>query len=301
MYFQVCILIARAIKRMHAAGLAHSDLSYRNVLIDPAGGHANIIDIDGLVVPGKFPPDVLGSPDFVAPEVLESAGLPWWDKTRKVPCRETDLHALGILIYMLLLCRHPLRGRIMHDRTNSLLDESLAMGKEALFIENDSNKSNAYDIQWVQENYPAEQLPFLFPWMDLSQLPYTVLGSHLSGLVKRALKEGLHDPSRRPCADEWETGLVRTLDWLLPCQNAACNAKWFVYAPGKEPICPFCQTKFTGAFPIIRYFCKRGGREFYPENEMAVIFNGFRLYSWLVNRFISIPASSFKCNTSAVS
>jgi tRNA A-37 threonylcarbamoyl transferase component Bud32 len=28
-------LIARAVRRMHAAGLAHSDLSYKNILIDP--------------------------------------------------------------------------------------------------------------------------------------------------------------------------------------------------------------------------------------------------------------------------
>ena len=34
-YFQVCVKIARAVKRLHAAGLAHSDLSYKNVLVDP--------------------------------------------------------------------------------------------------------------------------------------------------------------------------------------------------------------------------------------------------------------------------
>ena len=36
-YFRISILISRAVKRMHAAGLAHSDLSYKNVLVDPAG------------------------------------------------------------------------------------------------------------------------------------------------------------------------------------------------------------------------------------------------------------------------
>ena len=34
-YFQICVKIARGVKRLHAAGLAHSDLSYKNVLIDP--------------------------------------------------------------------------------------------------------------------------------------------------------------------------------------------------------------------------------------------------------------------------
>jgi serine/threonine protein kinase len=63
------------LRRLHAAGLAHSDLSYKNVLVDPAGGNACIIDIDGLVVPGKFPPDVVGTPDFIAPEVIASQHL----------------------------------------------------------------------------------------------------------------------------------------------------------------------------------------------------------------------------------
>ncbi|WP_318528743.1 lipopolysaccharide kinase InaA family protein, partial [Klebsiella pneumoniae] len=57
-YLKVCILLTRAVRRMHAAGLCHSDLSYKNVLIDPELGHACIIDVDGLVVPGKYPPDV---------------------------------------------------------------------------------------------------------------------------------------------------------------------------------------------------------------------------------------------------
>jgi hypothetical protein len=34
-YFQVCVNLTRGVKKMHAMGLAHSDLSYNNVLIDP--------------------------------------------------------------------------------------------------------------------------------------------------------------------------------------------------------------------------------------------------------------------------
>ncbi|MDQ9815927.1 lipopolysaccharide kinase InaA family protein, partial [Acinetobacter pittii] len=71
----MCLKIARAVRRMHAAGLAHSDLSYKNVLVDPSTGSACVIDCDGLVVPGKYPPDVVGTPDFIAPEVLETKSL----------------------------------------------------------------------------------------------------------------------------------------------------------------------------------------------------------------------------------
>lgn len=34
-----------------------------------------IIDVDGMVVPGKFPPDVVGTPDFIAPEVMATSHL----------------------------------------------------------------------------------------------------------------------------------------------------------------------------------------------------------------------------------
>ena len=43
---------------------------------DPELGHACIIDVDGLVVPGKYPPDVVGTPDFIAPEVVKTSHLP---------------------------------------------------------------------------------------------------------------------------------------------------------------------------------------------------------------------------------
>ncbi len=82
-YFQICVKIASGVKRLHAAGLAHSDLSYKNVLIDPVSRSASIIDIDGLVVPGLYPPDVIGTADFIAPEVLSTKHLNIRDPNRK--------------------------------------------------------------------------------------------------------------------------------------------------------------------------------------------------------------------------
>ena len=43
-YLRISLKLARAVRRMHAAGLAHSDLSYKNVLIDPHGANACLID-----------------------------------------------------------------------------------------------------------------------------------------------------------------------------------------------------------------------------------------------------------------
>ena len=125
-HLKVCLLLARAVRRMHMAGLAHSDLSYKNVLVDPSQGLACVIDLDGLVVPGSYPPDVVGTPDFIAPEAIGTSHLAKEDPNRKLPRRETDLHALAVLIDMYLLYRHPLRGAKVHDLDDEQRDERQA-------------------------------------------------------------------------------------------------------------------------------------------------------------------------------
>ena len=72
-YLQLCLKLARALRRLHAAGLAHSDLSYKNVLLAPTSGRVCIIDVDGLVVPARFPPEVVGTPDLPSKYFLSNS------------------------------------------------------------------------------------------------------------------------------------------------------------------------------------------------------------------------------------
>ena len=213
----MCIKIARAVRRLHAAGLAHSDLSYNNVLVDPATGSACIIDCDGLVVPGKYPPDVVGTPDFIAPEVIETQKLRIDDPGRFLPSIYTDRHALAVLIYMYLLNRHPLRGGKVWD-TDSAKDEELTMGSKALFIENPIDSSNRVKVDQLGK---AE-----LPQGDPSKLPYSICGPYLKDLFNKAFIDGLHNPSLRPTAQQWEDALVKTADLVQPCQNPNCENHW---------------------------------------------------------------------------
>ena len=50
-------------------------LSNNNVLISPKDGNCIIIDIDSLVVPNMFPPEVIGTRGYIAPEVLATLSL----------------------------------------------------------------------------------------------------------------------------------------------------------------------------------------------------------------------------------
>lgn len=277
-YFQVCIRISRAVRRLHAAGLAHSDLSYKNVLIDPTTGNASIIDIDGLVVPGKYPPDVIGTPDFIAPEVISTMHLNITDKGRKLPSRDTDKHALAVMIYMYLLYRHPLRGGKVND-LDSAKDEELSMGQKAIFVEHPTDKSNRVK--------PSQLHPSALPQGDTTKTPYTVLGPYLKTLMDKAFIDGLHNPSLRPTADEWEQALLKTVDLMQPCQNSKCWHKWFVFDNTTSPKCPFCGTNYNGKLPVLNLYSSRRAGVFTPDNYRLMVYNNQYLYQWHVNRNIS--------------
>lgn len=275
-YLRICLLISRAVRRLHAAGLAHSDLSYKNVLVDPEGGHACIVDIDGLVVPGKFPPDVAGTPDFFAPEVVKTAHLDKSDPERKLPSIHTDRHALAVLIYMYLFLRHPLRGDKVHDVEDPQRDEDLSMGINALFVEHPQDKSNRVDSAQVKE--------VELPWKDTEKLPYKAAGPYLSALFERAFIAGLHEPNLRPTADEWESALVKTVDLIQPCLNPNCQQKWYVFDNSTAPKCPFCDTPFQGQLPILNLYSNLHGGSFKPDNHRLMVYSGQSLFKWHIDR-----------------
>lgn len=276
-YFQINIKIARGVKRLHAAGLAHSDLSYKNVLIDPVSRAATIIDIDGLVVPGLFAPDVIGTADFIAPEVLATKHLNIRDPDRKHANRTTDQHALAVMIYMYLLYRHPLKGAKVHD-LDAEQDDLLSMGEKALFIEHPTDLSN--------RPKPDQVSKFALPWADVEKIPYTVTGPYLKQLFDEAFITGLHQPLRRPNADNWEQALLKTTDLLQPCSNPQCDQKWFVFDNSKSPKCPFCSTPVTGPVPVLDLYHQFRPGVWQPENHRLVVYNNQYLFPWHVNRNI---------------
>ncbi len=263
-YFKICILLARAIRRLHQAGLAHSDLSCNNVLIDPSTGQCIVIDIDSLVVPGIFPPDVLGTPGYIAPEVLATLRLPLNDPKRKHPSSLTDQHALGVLLYEYLIQRHPLKGPQTFPASSGEEQEMLEMGSKALYIEHPTD----------QANRPKNLT-----------LTSSALGTILADLFRRTFIEGLHEPNKRPTASEWEKGLVKTWDMLHPCSNPKCSSKWLIIEDQKSLKCHFCNTRHSGDIPVIKF--RREGQgssgqgKWYPDGQL-VVYHNLGFYKWHV-------------------
>jgi Protein kinase domain len=276
-YLSICIKIARGVRRLHAAGLAHSDLSYKNILVDPTTRSALIIDLDGLVVPGRYPPDVAGTPDFIAPEVVSTMHLSRSDPQRRLPSISTDRHALAVLVYMYLLYRHPLIGDKNHDLDPAKSDQ-LQMGEKALWIEHPSDTSNRIKPTGVS---PAE-----LPWKDTAKVPYTLAGPYLAELFRRAFLDGLHAPDQRPTADDWENALVKTADLIQRCQNKECAQKWYPFDNTGRPRCPFCGTAYDSPLPIFDLYSERHAGQFKSENHRLMVYPDQSLYLWHVNRTV---------------
>jgi len=280
-YLQISILLSRAISRMHNAGLAHSDLSCNNVLIDPLNSRCSIIDIDSLVVPGMHPPKVLGTKGYIAPEVLQGGAL---------PSIRTDLHALAVLFYQYFFMRHPLEGPKIHSTASAEEDEMLSMGKEALFIEHATDKSNTFSYICTScgQSFNNEQYKMLNGKCNCGNkltpyalpLPYTSFGPYIAELFKKSFVTGLKEPDLRPTATEWETGLVKTTDLILPCSNSNCEGKWFVLLEGNKAVCPFCGTPYNDSVPVLRFFAEKRRGQYFNENHRLVVWNGIRMYKW---------------------
>lgn len=276
-FLRICLNLSRAIRRLHSAGLAHSDLSFSNVLIDPCNGGACVIDVDGLVVPGKFPPDVIGTAGFVAPEVLCDTSKP-----RKIlPSQDTDLHALAVLIYMYLLHRHPLKGGRYFDENVEDENKQL-LGLDPLYIEHPTDNRNKNMRREYGDKYDA-----CLPWVDLeSYSAENITGALLASLFRRSFVEGLKNPSVRPTALEWETEILKTSDRLLYCSNhALCPGKWFVYKNNSTEIkCPFCNQKYESSVPVLEYYTfDKIKNEYVSENDYMVVFENKGLYIWHIN------------------
>jgi serine/threonine protein kinase len=259
-YLALSIRMARAVSRLHNAGLAHSDLSPNNVLVDPALGKSIVIDIDSLVVEGLYPPDVLGTKGYIAPEVLATMHLAFKDPNRKFPSARTDQHALPVLIYQYLLRRHPLDGKRIPPVPTAEEQELLSYGKQAIFCEHPTDASNRPE----EPNY----------------VPCAALGTQLNELFQRAFVKGLHAPNDRPSALEWVRGLIKTVDVLLPCSNPRCSHKWMVLPSNPNDLrCPFCKNPVKTAVPLLNLRAERRPGQWMPDGQL-VVYHQLALQKW---------------------
>jgi serine/threonine protein kinase len=75
------IELAHSFLALHAKGLCYRDISFGNVFFDPDTGDVLICDNDNVTVDGSATSGVLGTPRFMAPEVVRGEAMPSMQRT----------------------------------------------------------------------------------------------------------------------------------------------------------------------------------------------------------------------------
>ena len=231
-YLALCIRMARAaVNRLHMAGLAHSDLSPNNVLVDPTAGTSIVIDIDSSGGRGALTrPMSWARRDTSTPEVLSTVHLPIGDPARKHPNARTDQHAARRPDLPIPPAPPPVgRSEDPPQPRTAEEQELLSYGSECTLLRAPVRRHEPTRVRTATCTAPCSKL-----------------GAYLNDLTERAFAKGLHVPEDRPTKRlEWQSGLVKTWDLLIPCVKGLLSThKWFkVMSEQSRYACPFCGEK----------------------------------------------------------
>jgi len=234
--------LASAFRMLHSKGCTYCDISFGNAFFDPATGEVLICDNDNVCIHGEHVA-MLGTPDFMAPEIVRQEGL---------PRIETDLFSLAVLLFYLFHIHHPFMGARMRSfRCWDLPARKRLFGENPTFIFHPSDPSNrACDAaEDPSRECGANALDYwrLYP-------------KFLRDLFTQSFVDGL-DPARRVRESQWQQAMARLRDLIYPCAKcggenfhdpAAAGASRTCWSPAcKAPLRPPCRLELpTGTVAL---------------------------------------------------
>ncbi len=182
--------------QLHSKGLCYRDISFGNAFFDPASGDILIGDNDNVAVDAQAKSSVLGTPRFMAPEVVRGDAL---------PSTQTDLFSLAVLLFYMLMVHHPLEGKKeLSIKCLDLPAMTKLYGTEPLFIFDPQDTSN--------EPVPGYHDNALAFWPIYPQF--------LRDIFTRAFTDGIRDPQHgRVRESEWRQVCARLRDSIAYCSS----------------------------------------------------------------------------------
>ena len=205
--------LAEAFHELHLKGLCYKDISLGNLFLDPSSGKILICDNDNVDINGRELGSVLGTPGFMAPEIL---------LRQAKPGSESDLFSLAVLLFRLLTRHDPLKGQL--ELAIRCLDEPARLrlyGEDPVFIFDPVDARNRPD--------PEEHAAALLTW--------PIYPRRIQSLFEQAFCIGIKQPSRRPLTGQWKSAMARCLDQRVICHH--CHQEAFP-EHGSEATCWNC-------------------------------------------------------------
>lgn len=186
--------LAHSFLQLHSQGLCYRDISFGNVFFDPTTGEILICDNDNVAINGDENAGILGTPRFMAPEIVRVGAL---------PSTQTDLYSLAVLLFYIFMIHHPLEGRNeLGIHSFDLPAMTKIYGTCPVFIFDPTDRSNE-----PVSGYHDNALAF-----------WPIYPQFLRDLFVRAFTEGISDPVHgRIREGEWRAAMIRLRDSILYC------------------------------------------------------------------------------------
>ena len=196
-------IIAKAFGELERSNLSYCDISGNNILVRTINGASiKMIDVDNIYVAGKGTAAVLGTPRYIAPEVISR---------QKNPDVLSDNYSMAVLLFELLRVGHPYISDDILDGTPE--DEEAALAGKYDYV-NDENSTNML---------PAD----------------IVFTDKLKQLFERCFVNGKKNRIKRPSAKEFEYALLEASNKVIKCPS--CGAWHYPRKSGKVyEGCPWC-------------------------------------------------------------
>lgn len=192
------INLTKAFRTLHTSGLCYRDISFGNAFFDSATGEVLVCDNDNVGTSAAAYAGVLGTPDFMAPEIVRG---------KSMPSTKTDLHSLAVLLFYLLHVGHPLVGRrVLSIRCWDSAARTRIFGEQPQFIFDPAQHDNA--AVSLREDATGET-------GGQAMVYWRIYPSTLKATFTQAFTKGLADPGARVTELEWLNALADLRNRIL--------------------------------------------------------------------------------------
>ncbi len=191
--------LTKGYQKLHGTGAKYQDISFGNLFFNPDNGDVLICDNDNVSYDSTKPGGVLGTPGFMAPEIVRG---------EKRPSRETDRYSLSVLLFYLFMVNHPLDGK--QEASIKCMDYAARVkiyGTNPIFIFDPDNKTNR-PVKGIHDN---------------ANIYWPIYPEKMRKMFTKAFTVGLNEPSKRITEPEWMTLFANMMSTQIMCQCGARN------------------------------------------------------------------------------
>jgi len=198
-------IIAKAFRALSEDNLSYCDISGNNILVKLKDRELSVrmIDIDNIYIAGNGKSSVLGTPRYIAPEVI--------NKTKN-PDVFSDNYSLAVILFELLRIGHPYVSADVEDGTPE--DEEAAYAGKKDYVSAD----------------------------ETNMLPEgVVFTGRLKELFEKCFVKGKEKRMDRPSAKDFEFALLDACNKVIKCPS--CGAWHYPVKIEQKYMCPWCPSE----------------------------------------------------------